>query len=51
MDIYEARHDASGKLDNDVSNSLDRERQEIHQLADVLARNAARQWQKTIEAS
>lgn len=49
MDIYEARQQAGGKLDHEISSPLDRERQEIHQLADVLARNAARQWQKTIE--
>jgi hypothetical protein len=49
MDIYEARQQVSGKLDNDVSKTMDRERREIHQLADVLARNSARQWQKTIE--
>lgn len=49
MDIYEARQQASEKLDREGSKSLARERREIHQLADVLARNAERQWQKTIE--
>jgi hypothetical protein len=47
--MYSSENRQFGNFNEELAMSLDREQENVHQLAQALSRNAQRQWQKAIE--